>query len=254
MTDLYLLYVQKKESHSKLRFKLSQYAQKVYGNNQDLGYGKDAEMLPMVWRLIELYFYDVLGSYGRVLDLAMASGFLGKTPATRDTVHEQIAHQRFIDKVVVFNAMPLAKNDRLDYLQELTARHQSAEPINTTISSNKKYDHRKMLFLYERDALPYSDPESDSYDKAGLLQAVGIDDVHAVAIGSSNASNSTYFTMNHDEADVVLFTDPQLASFLRTMINSIDPPANGIVLAKAMTTVRDDCLYRIFESTVNALC
>ncbi|NMN00055.1 hypothetical protein G1C96_0632 [Bifidobacterium sp. DSM 109958] len=103
------------------------------------------------------------------------------------------------------------------------------------------YDHKKMLFLYESDA-NFLGP----YDKQHLLSG----NVCAIALGSSNASMSTYFTMNHDESDVILFTDPKLATSLQRLI---DPPMNGVVLAKSMAPVKDDYLQQIFEETVKSL-
>lgn len=73
--------------------------------------------------------------------------------------------------------------------------------------TNSHRDHRKMIFLY---SVPDECVKKSIYHKAEALEFIRSIKVNAVAIGSSNFSNTTYFgAFDKGEADVILLAhDP----------------------------------------------
>lgn len=124
-------------------------------------------------------------------------------------------------------------------------------------------DHRKMMFLTTHNNClnsiceQYSSPivrgtgtrlrTPDNLDN--YLNDV---EVHAIVIGSSNFSKTTYMDNVKDEADLILFKSDDIKGRISDKFLTENEAENqGMVLSESLNELSDDYLNEVFNDTIS---
>lgn len=185
-------------------------------------------------------------------------GYLGTKESTRKMLTSFVFDNNHINSISLLNSM--SKMNAHKYNDELIK-----DGFNNYVFKRiHNDDHRKMIFLTTHNeclnsiCTQYSSPIVCGTGTRFCLSPNNLDsylnevEVHAIVIGSSNFSKTTYMDNVKDEADLTLFKSGDIKDrILEKFLTEKDTRNQGMVLSESLNEVSDTYLNEIFKDTIS---